>query len=218
IASDAAMALNVSPQTEQIIATLIGAGGLWRSQCTDVPMWKALITNEVSTAEQFKAKVDHFLWLEDVPSGLSRIIYANFGVFGELPVLLIRLEECSLLMDPTNGNLSGPFALTSSVDATALLSTHSDAYHAGYPIRYFTSKGTPFIAASELPNAPCEAAPATPCNATTVNTVACGSNGNERCSCRLNGTNYEWTCTTCPPGKSCQVIQTPGGGTGLKCQ
>ncbi|MBY0312466.1 MAG: hypothetical protein K2W85_10375, partial [Phycisphaerales bacterium] len=205
IASDAAMALNVSPQTEQIIATLIGAGGLWASQCTNVPMWKALITNQTGTAQQFKGKVDAYLSTQSDPDAMTQIIYANFGVFGELPVVAVSLSDAYILMDPTNGNLSGPFELGSALDARGLLGQHGDAYQANTGVRCFASNGCPTeVAASWKPwpgpgAAPGRAPPVAPA-------TPGGGTGNFVCRARGGGGYIceRFACgaplPACPPG------------------
>ncbi len=139
-AHTASLALNVSTQSQQVIATMIAAGQHWRNQCTDVPQWRALITGETSTAEQFAAQVQAYLSLQNT-GGSVRGMQASFGVFGELPFLRVDLIDCFILLDATNGNTSGPFQLTSALDARGLLSLHNGAYQAGSSVRYYNNYG-----------------------------------------------------------------------------
>ena len=126
-----------------MIGTLIAAGQHWRTQCVDVPQCRALITGETSTADYFLARVDAYLETHEAGPQSAALFFASFGVFGELPVISVFLSDCYVLIDPTNGNLSGPFAIGSPVDARGLLSTHSVAYQAGTSVRYFAYGGDP---------------------------------------------------------------------------
>lgn len=142
-AGEAALKLDLSPESQEVIGSLIIAGGFWASvgQSGNVPQWQSLITGETSKAETFRAKVDAYLVLAEVEVASTQVIQANFGLFGELPIVGVRLSDCYLLMDPTNGNLSGPFEVDSPLDARGLLSFHSDAYEAGKAVRYYGSDG-----------------------------------------------------------------------------
>jgi hypothetical protein len=141
VALDAALALEISEDSQNIIASLIATSGYWRAQCTDIPQWRSLITGETSTADQYRAIVNNYLGFLDNPDLSTQLIQANFGTFGELPVIGVRLSDCYILMDPTSGNLSGPFESDSPLDARGLLSMHEEAFEVGGSVRYYTSLG-----------------------------------------------------------------------------
>ncbi len=141
VAHDASLEFNVSTQSQQIIATMIAAGQHWRNQCTDVPQWRALITGETSTAEQFRAQVVEYLQSQNGLTYATYSLDAAFGVFGELPVLAVQLSDCYVLLDSTNGNMSGPFELGSPIDARGLLQLHAGAFQAGTDVRYYSQSG-----------------------------------------------------------------------------
>lgn len=141
VTAEAALQADISEDSLTLISSLLATSGYWRSQCTDVPQWQSLITGQKSTAEQFWAHVETFLGAQGNAALGSSMFNAAFGTFGELPVVAVFLEDCFVLLDTTNGYLSGPFELGSPIDARGLLSVHMDAYEAGSPIRYFSSGG-----------------------------------------------------------------------------
>jgi len=238
-AHTASLALNISTQSQQIIATMIAAGQHWRNQCTDVPQWRALITGETSTAEQFRAQVAAFLQIAANNSNPVDLIQASFGVFGELPVVVASLNDCYILLDATNGNVSGPFELTSPLDARGLLSLHIGAYQAGTAVRYFSSSGcTRTVAASWKTSPPCPwylpactFTPALP----AAGTWQCfdyglhpNNTGTPRCVCEYTGTAtrgpvtvpFRLNCDCGPAGAACGgsvpgTPVTPPGGCAL---
>ncbi len=204
VAGSAALALNIGSESQQIIASLIAAGGNWRSQCTDVPQWQSLITGETSTAEQFRVLVLQYLALRSASAGLS-VVRANFGTFGELPIVFVTLPDCFILMDPTTGNLSGPFDPASTLDAQGLLSQHADAYQAGSSLRYYTSTGCP----TALP-VPCALPPAGTCGVGQTWCSPSNAPNNQACMYTCIGTppSTSWgSSTSCNNG--CKPRPTP---------
>lgn len=141
VAAESEVAQAASPESQQILATLIAAGGQWAGECDDIPQWRSLITGETSTAEKFRAKVDDYLAFQGNPDLNTQLIQANFGTFGELPVIAVSLSDCYILMDPTNGNLSGPFQVGSPLDARGLLSMHAGVFEAGASVVYYNEFG-----------------------------------------------------------------------------
>lgn len=87
--------------------------------------------------------MDDYLSFQGNPNLNTQLIQANFGTFGELPVIAVGLTDCYILMDPTNGNLSGPFELGSPLDARGLLSMHAGAFEAGASVQYYDTFGCP---------------------------------------------------------------------------
>lgn len=168
-AANASLKLEVSPESQQILGTLISAGGYWAAsaQSGDVPQWQALITGELSKAERFRGLVDAYLTLVEAEGASTQVIHASFGLFGELPVIGVRLSDCYVLLDPTNGNFSGPFEPESPLDARGLLSFHSDAYEAGKAVRYYGELGCVTLVAAQWRNYPppnyCSPVPAGGC-------------------------------------------------------
>lgn len=140
-AANAILAFDISSESESVITALATTGGLWRSQCTDVPQWKSLITGETSTAAQFRAILEGYLRLRTDTEATTAMLQASFGSFGELPVIVVRLPDCYYLMDPCSGNSSGPFEPASPFDATGLLSQYQNAYQAESSVRYYNWLG-----------------------------------------------------------------------------
>lgn len=219
-AHTASLALNVSTQSQQIIATMIAAGQHWRNQCTDVPQWKTLITGETSTAEQFLDRVGTYLQAQTDLSFELVGLQATFGVFGELPMVLVRLPDCFVILDSTNGNISGPFQRKSNIDPQGLLSLHQGAYQGGSSIRTLSSGGRHVLTDSDAVAQSCEQSPnpAVQCNAGMLSKYRCSSAGStHRCKCENEGTaavpNFRWVCHPCSGGRTC----VEGSGDSANC-
>lgn len=215
---------------------LIAAGGQWAGECDDIPQRRSLITGETSTAEKFQSKVDDYLSFQGNPGLNTQLIQANFGTFGELPVIAVSLSDCYILMDPTNGNLSGPFQLGSPLDARGLLSMHSGVFEAGASVVYYNSEGCVANTIGVWVPAPGPAGtiPAGFTPVTTPSNPIPGAPSNWNCTSDAAGTctcileyKHEWTgpgpCpgpTWTPPMHSarCLVIERwTCTSTGLNC-
>jgi len=176
-----------------------------------VPQWRALITGETSTAEQFGRQVLDYLKLRNTLVGVLPIQAAS-NIFGELPVLKVALADCYLLLDCTNGNLSGPFDLASPFDARGLLSLHPSAYQANSSVRYYAQSGCPTSMAPA-----CVQPPTSPGGACGVGQTYCTNAPNQNwLSCLFNcvGTppNTDWNGgTSCANGCASPPLPRPPG-------
>lgn len=82
----------------------------------------------------------------EVEGGFADVVYANFGVYGELAFVAVHLEDALVFVDPLNGNLFGPLEPGSALEAPPLLMEHADAYEEGMGVRYYSAGGCPTIA------------------------------------------------------------------------
>ncbi|MBY0312299.1 MAG: hypothetical protein K2W85_09540 [Phycisphaerales bacterium] len=154
-AFQAALKFNLSPQSQSVVSLLIGSGAQWSQDSGVVNEAKKLVTGQPSKADNFELRVRQALIaLENtglIDAGTTSIqrINAIFGVAGELPMVAVCLRDSYVLLDPTTGNLSGPFERGSALDGRGLLSQHPEAYQAGDSVRYLDAQGcgTPAIAA-----------------------------------------------------------------------
>ncbi len=152
-AYEATLKFGASQQTQDIIAALIASGAQWAADAGNVTEAQKAVAGQPSKVDNFAATVQQFIRLVESggasPSGAS-VVTAEFGVYGSLPIVVVQLNDCKVLIDSTNGNLSGPFTLDSKVDATGLLAVHSE-HVAGTGVQYFDRNGCPAPLAVWLP-------------------------------------------------------------------
>lgn len=152
MASNAALALNLSQESQLVLATMIASSHGWATASADkATEAESLITGAQSKADRFAEIVRNFLSLAEVQGRAVGKLQAHFGLCGQLPIIQVNLSDCTVLMDPLSGNVSGPFMLNSALDARGLLGYYSGAYVAGSGVRYFTSgTGCPTLSAAQL--------------------------------------------------------------------
>jgi hypothetical protein len=193
-AYEASLAMNLSAQSQSIIAALIASGAQWAADSGTVTEAQKLITGQASRADNFAQRAQWLLDAVGAVDGSTEIITAQFGVYGALPVVLVELDDVMVLMDPINGNLSGPFTPSSALDATGLLSAYPSIYAAGTGVRYYNSYGCsvangptkttlPSIPPGTVPSPYIPYIPAVPG--------------------LLPGTPTPWICTPTPTGCTC---------------
>jgi len=212
------LAMNLSVQSQGIIAAMIASGAQWAADAGTVTESQKHITGQQSRADNFAATVQGMLNILNVSDGSTQVISAQFGVYGALPVVAVQLEDAVLLLDPLNGNLSGPFTRDAGLDARGLLSQHPE-YVAYAAVRYYSPSGTVLTnVATTFEQGPCDQAPVATCSATNANELQCDSTGFMRCSCIQENGVWVWHCTACPTGKSCVPGVSPSGTPRLNCQ
>jgi len=137
-AYDAALDYDLSPDSQLVLATMIASSQGWAAASAGhASEAEALVTGAMSKADRFGQIVDTYLSLAGVPSRAVVKLHAHFRLFGQLPLIQANLSDCTVLIDPLTGNISGPFQLGSAIDGRGLLSFYPDAYEAGSGVRYF---------------------------------------------------------------------------------
>lgn len=150
----AAISLYASSETQQLIAAILTSSGQWAQDAVNrggVSEWKTAVTGNPSRATIFRDSVDLFLMATSSSPLRSQIAYAQFGVTGELPIVIASFPECVLLLDPLTGNAAGPFERTSTLDGRLLLSAHPEVGTMIDGIKYFSEKGCPIDFAVGIP-------------------------------------------------------------------
>ncbi|MBY0262463.1 MAG: hypothetical protein K2Q20_08975 [Phycisphaerales bacterium] len=138
----AALEFNLSTESQAVLATMIASSEGWAAASADrASEAESLLTGAPSKADRFAEIVGDFLWIADVQSATVDKLQAQFGLFGQLPLVHVNLSDCTVLLDPLSGNVSGPFKLGSATDARGLLGFYTDAYAAGSGVRYFATGG-----------------------------------------------------------------------------
>lgn len=128
---------------------------------------------------------------------------------GSLPLVLSAFTDVFVLIDAVTGNVAGPFAPGSVLDARDLLQAHGEAFLSGTMVRYTTPDGCPVaIAATTVPGplppsyvpstpSPSATPPATlPGNPSPWNCVTRGAGPTLRCECTLT---ESWVFIPPPP-------------------
>lgn len=197
-----------------IIAALAVSAPNWVAQATGASEARSLITGEESKADTFAQSV--YAWLEVVASAeladdsisVERLD-AHFAVYGQLPVVLIKLPDAFVLIDAVNGNVAGPYDLTSDMDARPLLSVHNAAWViAG--AKFFGRNGCNYMAAPGWKDTPPGGGPQWPL--TPAVAPATPEGGGAPYNCRPVGQGG-CVCTrpdtrTVPPGTTPVPTQT----------
>jgi hypothetical protein len=205
---EGAVADNAGTQTQAVISDLVASGAAWAADAQNigVPQWRGLITGETTIADAFAASVQMYLDGSNVQDALVDVLFANFGVYGELPVVSVTLSDAFVLMDPLNGNLVGPFQPGASFDAKLLLLAHPEAYSAGASIEYYNQFGcTGAVSATWYPSPPtCPACPAPGPVWVPVPPPAGSPPGTPP------GRQTRWNCVdvTTPTGTACKCTST----------
>ncbi len=225
-AYQATLAMNLSTQSQNLIAAMIASGATWAANAGTVTESQKAITGQQSRADRFATTVQVLLNAVGVSNSSTQVISAHFGVYGELPIVAVQLGDSMVLMDPLNGNLSGPFATNSALDATGLLSAYPSIYAAGASVGYFTASGCPTtISASWHPSGPTGWLTCPGCGPWTPWTVpimitsfeclgeAPSPNGSTPCTCTATGTATDPSGRTVPVRIVCTC--TSCGGTGM---
>ncbi len=143
-AYEATLAMNTSQETQDAISAMISSGATWAGLSGTVTQAQKHITGQASRADNFAALAEGYLSVVGMTGTSVEVISAQYGVYGELPVVAVQLGDALVLMDPVNGNLSGPFAKDSKLDATGLLSAHAE-YVPGQPVEYYSAAGCPVV-------------------------------------------------------------------------
>ncbi|MFN7021202.1 MAG: hypothetical protein ACK4WH_07740 [Phycisphaerales bacterium] len=187
----------VSFETQEAINKLIVIGPIIAAASAGTTEAQALITGEESHAAKFERGVRTLLsdggW-----EGTTIRIDAEFGCMGSLPLVLSAFSDVFVLIDTVTGNLAGPFAPGSVLDARDLLQAHGGAFLSGTTVRYTTPDGCPVaIAATTVPGplppsyvpsppSPSATPPATlPGNPSPWNCVTRGAGPTLKCVCTL---------------------------------
>lgn len=131
----------LSPRSQQIIATMVTSGPVWAASAGSVSEWKKAITGEASRGDRFAAAVRQFLSNHDDGTLSVQSLKALFGVNGELPIVAVHLGDAYVLLDALSGNLAGPFAPASALNASPLLANYPGAYSQGSGVRFITDQG-----------------------------------------------------------------------------
>jgi hypothetical protein len=193
---DAALALNVSTRSIELMASMMQASWGWSVAAGlngGVSEQQAIITGQASKADLVRDLVEQFLIGSDVHNYAAMKVNAHFGVYGQLPMIQANLSDCFILLDPFTGNMSGPFELGTALDGRGLLGFYSTSavYELGTDVRYYSEIGCPIQMAPqpEQPGVPpCYRLipPWTPKNPSPA-----------------PGNPGQWHCTTTPRGCSC---------------
>lgn len=147
VAYEASLKNGLSQTSQDIIASIIASSAQWASNAGTVTEAQKLITGQASRADNFAATAQDFFRAIGYDRGSVATITAQFGVFGALPVTVIALDDCMFLLDPLNGNFSGPFETDSKLDATGLLSAYPSVYTTDMSVAYYNAQGCPIVAA-----------------------------------------------------------------------
>ena len=146
------IAASVSTATLHTIGKLTDTAPAIAKAAAGISQTQALITGQKSHADRFEEGVVQFLFDQGSNATAWRVD-ATFGVFGSLPLVGVTFDDAFVLLDATDGTLDGPFGLTSSLDATVLLASHS-GYTSGTTVRYVNHSGCATIAAPQWRNTP----------------------------------------------------------------
>lgn len=144
----------LTPEAAQAVFSLFNAGAQWAAESGTVTESTKLITGQPSRADVFAEKVRTMLTGTLSLAEPVEVFYASFGVYGELPFVFVPLPGAYVLMDPVNGNLSGPFVRTSPIDPTGLLSAHPAAYTPTMGVRVASFFGCPVVDPPSWKNTP----------------------------------------------------------------
>ncbi len=163
---------SLSPETQAAIEKLMGVGPIIAAASAGVSEAQKMLTGEASQADRFQTGVVTLLadggWTGDVWR-----VDAEFGVFGSLPLVGVTFSDAYVLLDSVNGNVDGPFSLSSDLDGRQLLLLHGTEFAAGSLVRYSGVLGCPKIVRSQwfptpppggpwLPKVACPTCPAPP--------------------------------------------------------
>jgi len=148
------IAPSISTSTQAAIDKLITVGSIIAAASEGISEAQSLITGQESHATKFERGVQQLL-IEGGWNGTTWRVDAAFGVFGSLPLVGVTFDDAFVLLDAVNGNVDGPFALTSPLNAASLLAAHSQEYVASQPVRFFSAQGCQkVVAASWRPSPP----------------------------------------------------------------
>jgi hypothetical protein len=142
--TDPTLHFSIGATSQQAIASLLNAGPQWVIDSGAVTEAQKLLTGAASKTDVYAGKVRDLLTGLGIQGERVTIFYASFGVYGELPVIFVPLPDCYVLVDPTNGNISGPFTRTSKINAGGLLAAHTEAFSTSMSIRYYSASGCIF--------------------------------------------------------------------------
>lgn len=231
LAYAAALELNVSPESQLVLATMIASSQGWATATADRAVEAAsLVTGAQSKADRFTEIVGTYLTLAGVQGRAATKLHAHFGRFGQLPLVQANLRDCMVLIDPLNGNIAGPFKLDSALDARGLLGLYPDAYVAGSAVRYSGSGGCGRTIAGGWRSSPpcpwwlplCSYTPTWPTGTWQCSEFGIGAGGNVACVCEYRGTGsrngtppsvpMRLVCTCSAGGSVCNSSQ-PGVGS-----
>jgi|GEM_PF-1950496 len=134
------IAPSISTSTQAAIDKLITVGSIIAAASEGISEAQSLITGQESHATKFERGVQQLL-IEGGWNGTTWRVDAAFGVFGSLPLVGVTFDDAFVLVDTVNGNVDGPFTLTSTLDSRPLLEVHVSAYTLGTTIRHLSTLG-----------------------------------------------------------------------------
>ncbi|MCC6321401.1 MAG: hypothetical protein IT438_08205 [Phycisphaerales bacterium] len=188
-------ATSISSSTQAAINKLITVGSIIASASAGTSEAQSLITGEESHATRFERGVRETLagggWQGD-----TWRVDAVFGVFGSLPLVGVMFGDAYVLLDSTNGNIDGPFALTSVLSPDSLLAAHSQVYSSGSAVEFYSGPGCATTVAARWRNTfcmfctvpPITWTPPPPGMAYFCFTTGQQSDGSIGCTCERHGT------------------------------
>ena len=177
-----------------------------------------------SKADQLLGRIEQLLTDLGRTDCIATRLQANFGVYGDLPLVKVQYGKVYILIDGTNGNVSAP--MTGAINARSLLSQHIGTDAATVGIRYFSPGGCPAVAAGWNPGPPPggpwiprPAVPGFPPISIPVpgGIPAPGFPGFITPSPGIPGWHSIWTCITTPAECGCisYHYETGPGGIGI---
>ncbi len=238
--AQAALELNLSARTQQMMSDFIESGATWAAAAGNGTEWQKAVTGATSRADGFADTVRLYMMFFDDGSMNVQPIRALFGVHGELPIVGVQLGDAYVLLDAISGNFSGPFKQGEPINASGLLQAYPDAYAAGTGIRYVSAAGCPTTVVgtwhdspppgSWTPSAPTVVPPSTTVpksNPGWWQPWQCFDTVGGKCKCTSGGsddkspattpatrTPTQILCTNCtPPAAGCGAIPVPKSPT-----
>lgn len=126
--------ISMDPQDIPWIATVVFASHQIASGI-DLSAFRAPLTGAPPAESVMLSGIGATLDNVSIPGGvMPYVVHALFGTYGDLPIVVLTYDRGFLLVDAISGNVTGPYAAGTPIDALGLLTNH-ESYQNGSAVQ-----------------------------------------------------------------------------------
>ncbi len=146
--ADPDFATELSANTVNAINALVVASPGYVLLATGGTEAQTALSGGASRTDQVHSRIRTLLNDLNVIGYTTQPVRASFGVYGELPIVLVRFADAAVMVDAVSGAVTSPSKRSAALDVRPLLAAHTE-FAVGTGSRLFTSDGCTTLAGAD---------------------------------------------------------------------